>query len=276
VDINQNSNSSGAPVLNVVLHGAYAFVRRKDSIEALIPSLKHHVFRAGNWLGETELRNRGVVYELQGVKPGAAEFDPDRNLIVKSNDRPQDPSARITLRFPLPKQIYSLRIADVPRGSFQHPDALRRDQPVEHVATLQVFVYDFEDENQLFLKAKNGEGHYWEPAFTGDSINLHIFSSEDHYGRLSNSEEDFNECAELLGSPVRLDTSLAPTGILEPNGLPHGVSEPETEDLSTRTLRMARLGRLVARNADANLAWYGNDALDGNPIGCGSPVDNGN
>jgi hypothetical protein len=251
-------------------------VRRKDGIEALIPSLKHHVFRAGNFLGETELRNRGVVYELHGVRAGTADFDTERNLIVKSNNRPQDPTPRITLRFPIPKQIYSLRIADVPRGSFLNPQALRGDAAVEHVATLQVFVYDFEDENQLFLKANRGEGHYWEPAFTRDSINLHIFSSEDHYGRLSNSEEDFNECAELLGSPVRLDTRLAPTGILEPHDLPPGVSEAETEDLSTRTLRMARLGRLVARNADANLAWYGNDALDGNPIGCGSPVDNGN
>ena len=32
--------------------------------------MPHHVFRAGNWLGETELRGPGVVYELHGVKPG--------------------------------------------------------------------------------------------------------------------------------------------------------------------------------------------------------------
>jgi hypothetical protein len=31
---------------------------------------------------------------------------------------------------------------------------------------------------------------------------------------------------------------------------------------------MARLGRLVGQNGDTNLAWYGNDALDGDPQSC--------
>jgi hypothetical protein len=276
VEDNQQSQSNATPVLNVLLHGAFAFVRKKESIEVLIPAMGHHVFRAGNWLGETDLRQRGGEYDLLGVKPGTAVFDPAVNLFVKSQDRPENPAPHIRLNFPIPKQIYSMRVADVPRTSFTHQQRLAIDAPMQHVATLQIFSYDFDDENDLLLKARHGYGHYWEAAFTGDYINLHIFSAEDHYARTSNSEEDFNMCAELLGSPVRLDTRLLPSGIPKSTPMPPGVAEEETEDLSTRTLRMARLGRLVAQKGDPKLAWYGNDALDGDPVGCGGPVDNGN
>jgi hypothetical protein len=50
--------------------------------------------------------------------------------------------------------------------------------------------------------------------------------------------------------------------------LPPGVIAEETEDLAARTLRIARLGRLRRQNADLNQAWYGNEALDGDPDAC--------
>lgn len=277
MDTNLNSQTNRSGVLNVILHGAFAFLRKyePERIEALIPAMPHHVFRAGNWLGETELRGPGIVYELMGVNPGDATFDPDLNLLVKTHDLPDIPHR--TLVFKVPKSIASLRVADVPLDSFQNrQDLAERNAAlaVQHVATLQVFTYDFDDENKLFLKASHGDGHYWEPAFTGNFINLHIFSSEDHFARISNSEEDFNRCVKLLGSQLVLDTRLVPSGIPGPDKLPHGVTIQETEDLAARTQRMARLGRLVTQTGDANLAWYGNDALDGNPEGCGGPVGN--
>uniref|UniRef100_Q02DA0 Uncharacterized protein n=1 Tax=Solibacter usitatus (strain Ellin6076) TaxID=234267 RepID=Q02DA0_SOLUE len=277
MDTNLNSQTNGSGVLNVILHGAFAFLRKHDPerIEALIPSMPHHVFRAGNWLGETELRGQGVVYELLGVKPGDDTFDPALNLLVKTNALPDIPHR--TLIFPVPKRIASLRVADVPLDSFRNKQDLADKNAalaVQHVATLQVFSYDFEDENKLFLKASHGDGHYWEPVFTGNFINLHIFSAEDHFARLSNSEEDFNRCVALLGSQLLLDTRLVPSGILGPDKLPPGVTIPETEGLAARTQRMARLGRLVSEKGDTNLAWYGNDALDGDPTGCGGPCGN--
>jgi hypothetical protein len=235
--------------------------------------MPHHVFRAGNWLGETDLRGAGVVYELKGVNSGTATFDPALNLLVKAHDLPDLP--RRTLVFPVPKSITSLRVAEVPVKSFkngQELDATNAALTVQHVATLQVFTYDFDDENKLLLKATEGDGHYWEPAFTGNFINLHIFSSEDHFARISNSDEDFNLCVGALGSPLLLNTRIVPSGIPDPGILPRGVTIPETEDLAARTQRMARLGRLVSQSGDANLAWYGNDALDGNPAGCGDPI----
>ena len=167
------------------------------------------------------------------------------------------------------------------------------DDATQHVATLQVLTYDIDDPNDLALQAFNvdlrGEqrrkptdGHYWEPVFNGNYVNLHIFSSEDQYHKPSNSGEDLNRCIRQLGVDLAVNTNvvrvepgvelhpqLVPGGI-EQDELPIGVQPQETESLMVRNLRMARLGRLVLNKGDANLAWYGNDALDSMGEACGS------
>jgi hypothetical protein len=267
---NQDSQPNQRPVLNVLLHGAYAFVRRAGTIQALIPAMQHHVFRAGNWLGETELRS-GVTYELRGATRGSDDFPRDLNVFVQTHF-PADTCAHTKLIFPTPKKIWSLRVAEVPLNAFNPRQDLQGNNDPQHVPTLQVFSYDFEDQNKLFLRASRGHGHFWEPVLRGSYINLHIFSAEDHFARLSNSEQDFNKCVELLGSNLRMNTRLVPSGPSRTAEFPPGVCEEETEDLATRNQRLTRLGRLIAAKGDANLAWYGNDALDGNPAGCGGPI----
>ena len=276
-----NSQQNGSKKLNVIFLGAYLWDQntQRDHILVLIPKIEYHVYRAGSWLAETELRGRtdskAVVYKLLGVKPGNARFDAQRNLIVKPH-QPGTPQAYpyATLIFPLPQTITSLMVADIERDSFTHPQDLVVDKKHQHLATVHVFTYEIEDENKLMLKAEDGEGHYWEPVLCGDYVNLHILSAEDHYHKPSNALEDFNQCADLIGGlDLRLKTRFLPaTGILYPQPVP-GVHARETESLALRTERMARLGRLVLQDGgDANLAWYGNDALDGDPSGCTGPV----
>jgi hypothetical protein len=242
--------------------------------------MQHHVYRAGTWLAETELRGRThtkeVTYELQGVKPGEARFDPNLNLMVKPQkpDKPQSlPYA--TLVFPQPQTITSLLRADIQRGSFDPPDELVVKTDEQHISTVQVFTYDYLDENAVMLKADDGDGHYWQPVVVDGHINLHIFAAEDHYHKPSNAEEDFNRCAELIGGlDLRLQIQSLPTsGLLDGPPVPDGVDNRETESLALRTERMARLGRLVLQDDTlASLAWFGNDALDGDPEGCSGPV----
>ena len=141
------------------------------------------------------------------------------------------------------------------------------------MANLQVFTYDFKDDNELRLQAVGGgRDHFWEPAFIRDHINLHIFSSEDHYSKLSNAQEDINRCVDLLGVSLRVKTKFLPDcDVSNPGGLETFTAE-ETEELAIRNRRMARLGRLLSRypiTGDANLAWRGNDALDGSGSACG-------
>ena len=76
--------------LNVILHGTFAYIDKQgdDFIDALIPLPQpddgmDHVFRAGNWLGETELRPG--TYKLEGVKEtGTDNLDYTKNLIFQN------------------------------------------------------------------------------------------------------------------------------------------------------------------------------------------------
>jgi hypothetical protein len=283
VDIQKNPRN-GSEKLNVILHGAYVFdqTTQPDRILALIPEIGHHSYRAGSWLAETELRGRAgskaVVYKLEGVNPGKSKFSPGekQNLMVQPRVTGQAQGFPFaTLVFPLPQKITSLAVADIPRTSFTHPNELVADGDTQHLATLQVFTYEIKDQNALMLKADDGDGHYWEPVLSDGHVNLHIFSAEEHFYKPSNAEEDFNKSADLLGGlNLRLQTrSLRASGILDGPPLPDGVDDRETEGLARRTERMARLGRLVLqKGGDANVAWYGNDALDGDPSACAGPV----
>jgi len=308
VDTQQNSQQNGSEQLNVIFHGAFVFdqTTQPDQILALIPDIGHHSYRAGSWLAESELRGRtgadAVVYRLMGVTPGHERFDLDLNVVVK----PQSPGKPVTLPyatlvFPRPQKITSLLVAEIPFNSFDHPEDLveseddrhqviprtSSDHPEEyvmdgacrHLATLQIFTYDFDFKNQnaVMLKADDGEGHFWEPVLTDGHINLHIFAAEDHFHQPSNADEDFNQCADLIGGlNLRLKTQTLPaTRTFSQTSIPDGVKvDPrETESLARRTDRLARLGRVVLQeNGDANVVWYGNDALDGDPEACSGPV----
>ena len=272
---NSRKRESRTLQLNVLLHGAFTFVQDKKMkrMVAAITKLKGHAYRAGSWLAETELRG-GASYELKGVNPNSVlRFKKDQNLLVKFQSEllSTKPVPYATLRFPYAKKITSLRVAEIKRKFFSHSEDLVEPKPLQSVATLQVLTYDIENENKLELRADSGGGHYWEPAFTRNYVNLHIFSSEDSYHKPSNTGEDLNQCAALLGVKLLLNTRFLPASVIrdDPHALPDGVADEETETLAVRTLRMARLGRLVVQGGDANLAWRGNDALDGDPEACG-------
>jgi hypothetical protein len=281
------NSRNGSQKLNVIFHGAFAFdqVSRPGRILALIPYIDHHVYRAGNWLAETDIRgniNPGdntsdVEYELRGVEAGSEQFRPDQTLMVTAR-HPGRPSARpyATLDFPLPETITATYVADIPLSAIDGADDLLVDKDPQRISTLEVFTYTIENEDAVMLKATDGKaGHYWQPAVVDDHINLHIFAAEDHYHPVSNADEDFNKCTELLGGVrVRLDTTRLPASrVLTGPPLPPGVDDREAESLANRTERLARLGRLVLQpGGDANVAWFGNDALDGNPEGCTGPA----
>jgi hypothetical protein len=295
------STEKGSGKLNVLLHGAIAFVKEETQIQALIPRFDHHVYRAGNWLAETDLRGRSedceesVVYKLFGVERADKVDIPADNLVLKFEGLPPKPVPYATIKFPLPSKITSLRIVKVDSSYFTHREDLAHPgAEQQHMATLQVFTYGIDKENELRLGGEKGGGHYWEPAFTENYVNLHIFASEDHFYKPSNAREDIEECLQLLGVETRLNTQFLPAGDSpDPRLLPDGVAAEETESLRIRTQRMARLGRLIKqnrllnknldnrllnknvdnrllnKNVDPNLVWHGNDALDGDDHACG-------
>jgi hypothetical protein len=261
--------------LNVLLHGTFAYNEEPEGITAYIPVIDHHVYRAGHWLGETDLVKG--EYKLEGVRDEvkADQFDMSKNLILKPLPDKKNP-AHATLNLGKPRKITSLRVAPIKKTDFDPPAAraeLLSTSDTLHIATLQIFSYDIADESGLRLQAAKGRGHYWEPVFSGDFVNLHIFSEEDHYDQPSFGDKDLLSALNVLGSEIN-HVNVKPARRLEPDEtLPEGVRPEETEDLAPRTKRMARLGRLVAQYGDPNQAWYPNDALDEDPPACGSPVE---
>jgi len=272
----------------VFFHGTFVFRddQKHNVIEAVIPKIDHHVYLAGTWLGETALRKGD--YELNGVATGKGTFDRSLNLsppVSKSKSGSNSHPVHATLRLPRPDKITSLSVTKVPFNSFDNAAGLKPKGRPQQIPTLQVFTYRIEDANNLLLKLqqnksqqdksqqdKTGPGHYWEPVFNGDVINLHIFSAEDHCDGPPKVPVDFVTCMNIIGSQLTL-TRIHPTsGISEDETLPAGVIPEETEDLEPRTRRMARLGRLLRENGDLNQAWYKNDALDKQQPTCGSYV----
>jgi hypothetical protein len=281
MEIPVSTENSGT--LNVILHGGITFIDRGGGslpIKAYLPNNPNHVFRAGNWLGETDLA-RGD-YQLFGADPGTGEFKRSKNLILKPPQ--QEPKGvYATLSFPRPEDIASLRVATVPRKEFvldkqplseQEAEKLHIRQE-EHLSMVQVLTYKVPDANELcirYLEDDKTGGHYWEPVFLGNYINLHVFCSEDRFSTPTHAVEDFAACTELLGYPGLTLSRPQPAGAIpDDSHLPEGVIEEETEDLGFRTLRMARLGRLFKQNGDTNLAWAPNSAL-WDPYSCSGVI----
>src|SRR5262245_29871520 len=75
----EKSMRQGSPgKLNVILHGLFAFDQNDKEIVAYIPNLgSEHLYKAGNWLAETNLEERADL-ELKGVdstKLGRKDID---------------------------------------------------------------------------------------------------------------------------------------------------------------------------------------------------------
>jgi hypothetical protein len=270
-------NEMGNPrKLNVTLHGTFAYIDKEGVafIDALVPVPEpddgvDHVFRAGNWLGETELRPG--TYTLRGVKTGTDSLDVKKNLIFENGclRRPRDPNREYArFIFPRPEKISSLRLAEVDLRT--RPPSLKGDRG----AALQVFTYEIDSDPQLSLQRISDDekddlpGHFWEPVFTSGYASLQIFSAEDHPDDPAHTSRAFQKTSALLGvTDIALNEVHRARGI-DDKDLPPGVIAEETEDLAARTLRIARLGRLRRQKADLNQAWYGNEALDGDPDAC--------
>lgn len=298
--------------LNVVFHGTFVFVHTEgdNRIRVLLPKFHQHVFRAGNWLGETELagsyehdcklpdgthresehEHDGQCARLRlegaiGVSPADFKLPIEHNLVLRGNDRTLklkgsqfqlngasvDDSIHAVLEVPLPKKIVTPRRAQVPVSSFDDPDQdLTSSNFQGNVGTLDVFRYGFDDDAELKLASTCcGGGHFWEPSFAGNEVNLHIFSEPDHDHESEHARNSFNHCMALLGFKLKLNDSTIVDEFFngEMNGM--NVAPEETEDLAPRARRLSLLGRMRKENRDLDLLWFENEALNGDPSSCG-------
>ncbi|MBM3810148.1 MAG: hypothetical protein FJW20_00790 [Acidimicrobiia bacterium] len=269
------TKQADAGVMHIFFHGTFLFVIRRGEkrIEVLMPKVEDHVFRAGNWLGETQFGHAahgggGIpTYEIEGLEPGAALPDPKHNLIFA--DAPLNAKAGVhaNLIVPMPAAIFTPRRAHVPEGDLDgKPPAGYQ----EHMATLQILSYRFKDDAKL--RIKGNPGHAWEPAFSGpegkSTVNLHVFASPDQDHGNSHTTTAFDRLMNLMSGVDLKITNRRSRSFLFPESLPDGIPPEESEDLTPRMARLGQMGRMRKSGRDLNLLWFPSEALDDKTSAC--------
>lgn len=207
------------------------------------------------------------VFELKGVDPGNQKLSPKYNLLFPRT-QPLAGNLNSTLRavllLPKPKSISTtLRVA-IPFAS----DAQGLPPDYEgQVGTLQIFTYHFQDDAALKLAGSRGN-QFWEPIFSGDTVNLHIYAEPETDQGLSHSLEAFQALTSLV---VGVDLPLPRTRLqssLDEDKLPEGVVSEEMEDLAPRITRLSQLGRMHKESRDLNRTWFRSEAFGEEPPAC--------
>jgi hypothetical protein len=175
------------PNLYLFLHGLAVVYGGAGDFEVVLPKISGHQQKAGSWLAETSIAHKSVL-QLRGVTAGNAEFSRDYTIYLP-NTTLTDSHRAATLRLPKPKAIFGLlhAKADPPRTD-DYVAKTKDSNPTRwtDLATIQVLLYDYANENELSL-----EGHYWEPSPIGGSTSLHIIStSEVPEGRKHENETE--------------------------------------------------------------------------------------
>lgn len=270
------SNSSARTrYLNIIFHGLIVFIQRRDrdnkrsGIRVLIPNMgPNHAYLAGNWLGEIALAPGS--YELRGVEPGEAKFDPERHtMLPETFQRPAltTHDCWVQMDVPQPHLIWSTR-----HVTLQAVDG-RGNQFAMPAAHTHVFT--FKASGHLH-DIRLGE-HPWAPDadHTSTFANLHVFASPESRPRVSHHVDEFHLANTLLYN-VELRLAEAPPHLPPipprrefPALLRNMVARPELEDLASRNIRMTEMGRLVrqGKTPDIGSIWEVVDELS-EPLAC--------
>jgi hypothetical protein len=156
------------------------------------------------------------------------------------------------------------------------------------VASILVLVYDYADENELFLK-----NHDWEPCSTDGATSLHIISTS----ITPEGADHITDTERALRNVIRNYPGLTfrrPPYHLAPNWdettsplygdlqgrMPFGefivtagnefaFAQAELEGIPPRTVRIGRLGRMKQQGRPINGLWEEPDPLHANPCDCG-------
>jgi hypothetical protein len=237
--------------LNVIFHGLFVFVERPDIIEVLIPDMgAQHVYRAGEWLGETTFAPGH--YELTGTSSGGDPFDGTKNLIftgLEPESSDDGVYARLTLR--RPKKIYSLRPITLDQSSL----SLQSEDLVSSrtVSTIQVFNYTIDDPTQVKLSDHpiNTSAELVNGSFF---MSLHIIAGPDQPELPEHTQLGFSSAIGLLPGMTGKVRLLSSPKVPPPkrSDVPPGLIFEELIDLSVRTEQLGIHGRHVREVLGAN------------------------
>jgi hypothetical protein len=271
----------GPPVpgtVNVIFRGMFLFIQRKKMIDILIPNIgSEHVYRAGLFLGETNLANRSIAdpYLLLGTNKGMG-FIPDvvfEDYDYRDTLTMDEAWARIVL--PKPHKVYALR-PTLHGVSAVDPFGLVNNQ---NFNTIHIFQYAAADLRAVYLRG-HSTPNIDDPGIhavgSNNFLNLHVLAEPEDLGsnmfhpihgfeRLMNLMHGLNGSIVLTSDqPTTLQTIEDAAGGLPSDG---SVSIGEIMTYSEQRLLTIRAGRMWRAGLDAAFAL---DAVlvDNPPNGC--------
>ena len=184
--------------LNVVFHGTFAFVDRGTTVAAIVPSVMSHVYKAGTWLHETDLR-AGTTYTLQGVS--AADKAPDLAdlgmpvLSGKRSIRANSNQVFCSIVLPPPVQFVGRRCFSPRNGEtvFEGSDGTLATRQMTSYAETHVLIYPCPNADQVSLAKLN-----WKPPANQAIVNLHIFAEPGSPMDMPGNSHIINSFATLM------------------------------------------------------------------------------
>ena len=212
-------------------HGLFAFVLMRDHIAVLTPKVRDHVFLAGLWTKEQQMRE-GEWYRLSGVSDAARPepFPPMKkeDLLYLSGAKAVNMAgSHCLIRLPFPKQMIPLRYAEA-QFSGNHAPKLTR---ASTFPTVQLMRYRVVDYSKLRLEPFKAWVTQKRPP---SIINYHIFAEPSFMVHPEHAREAFEGVIKLFPG---IDLKLAQTSDrcfpLDTN-LPAGLDPKQQVSLAER------------------------------------------
>jgi hypothetical protein len=236
------------PQLYVFLHGLMTLYEGPTRIRIYLPNVTPvHVFRAGDWFAETELRPRTQPYPLTGLKdpPHADTINWKGNTHLGSvplaATAPSVTHSIIDIEH-RPSAVRPLRSTPVnPATDFTGGHAGRVAKATK-LPSGCLLVFETDDASKVRL-----EGHDWKPLLPVAA--LHIFAEEDSPTKatIKHAMDGFHDMIKgLFGLDIGLtNPQQAPHFDPLQDKLPDDVDRLETDDLAERLDRLAAFGSII-------------------------------
>jgi hypothetical protein len=270
----------------------------KGYLQVVLPEVSGHVYRAGGWLAEAEIARGNMLY-LQGVDPGDAKFGDSTIDLSQTSRTPTSLASKniaATLWFYKPRTILSLLHAVVDNPSGYVVQTNDKKQSFPNIATVQVLIYHYSDENNVLL-----QGHTWEPCSTRNAISLHIISTSPEPEGEEHEQTTDNILHNVLKNYPGLKFKNAPRPLvaswIDPPDDPKDLTDPrhnfgdysplqrngdhfqdsngnfaflhaELEHLTLRNARLGRLGRLMQQQRNIESVWSDPEPLADRASNC--------
>jgi hypothetical protein len=176
-------------IVNLLLHGVYGYILRKDYLEAYTPAVYGHIYKAGGLDFKTAQQLRRVNYNLRGVSGDPGErFRPDPlkfPLVPLPDSAPVDPFGKryCMFRLPYPAKIqgYTDRLFAVDAYEVGNIYAGRDCSPLNKLdccPSMLIIVYA---RSEKFLRLDPDDGgvgidlSYLSPNPGTNIVNLHLW-----------------------------------------------------------------------------------------------------